>query len=256
MPRNITLILTNYFVGIAIRLWLFFIDYNTIFMNRVEISTPLNSWRRVVEANYISKISNSPNPYESDVIYEPPLYHMFYMVLSNLFGEQIYLMFIIADILTSYCLCVAGKKYLETLFKKEISNIDDYLPDAVNFIIKEQEIESVDVYIVAAYMLNPYIIFNCVGYTTTVFQNLYLGLFFVGIVKKNVFLASISLAAAISQSFYPILLLAPLFVTFNDKRFNATLVTTLTLIISGLILIISSFLNPKWSYLNHSLKFM
>ena len=37
------------------------------------------------------------------------------------------------------------------------------------------------IYVVVVYLFNPYVIFNCIGYTTTIFANLCLAIFFFGI---------------------------------------------------------------------------
>lgn len=40
------IIYIEYLIAVAIRYWLFESDYNASLANRIEVSTPLNAWKR------------------------------------------------------------------------------------------------------------------------------------------------------------------------------------------------------------------
>lgn len=46
------IIIVECFIAVAIRFWLLESDYNVTLANRVEVSTPLNSWKRGNECIY------------------------------------------------------------------------------------------------------------------------------------------------------------------------------------------------------------
>jgi phosphatidylinositol glycan class U len=49
---------------------------------------------------------------------------------------------------------------------------EKYAKDAEALLLKQSDLVLPPVYVASAYLFNPYIIFSCVGQTTTVFANL------------------------------------------------------------------------------------
>lgn len=89
--------------------------------NRVEISTPLTSWSRVLEGVSLSKLSASS--YEGDLVHEIPVMLKFYQVLLSLFNANyIKYAFVIVDSLNAFVLCLIAKKVIRYLNDVEALN--------------------------------------------------------------------------------------------------------------------------------------
>ncbi|TMW40627.1 hypothetical protein DOY81_014294, partial [Sarcophaga bullata] len=69
-------------LGGALRFYLASSEWGTIFQNRVEIATPLNSFKRVQEGIYLLK--QGTNPYDGDIVHEIPLMLWFLLYASEL----------------------------------------------------------------------------------------------------------------------------------------------------------------------------
>jgi phosphatidylinositol glycan class U len=89
--------------------------------NRVEISTPLTSWSRVLEGVSLSKLSTSS--YEGDLVHEIPIMLKFYQVLLTVFNANyIKYAFVIVDSLNAFVLCLIAKKVIRYLNDVEALN--------------------------------------------------------------------------------------------------------------------------------------
>lgn len=109
--------------------------------------------------------------------------------------------------------------------------------------------------VVAAYMLNPYIICSCVAMTTTVFTNLILAIALLAIAVKSRTVAVLAVAIAVQQTFYPVILLAPIAVTTagDQCKIRSTLITMATFILCTLALVFVSWqLSGSWRFLDAS----
>ncbi len=97
----------NYFfiiltIGILIRLWLLNNKFSrNWFQQRLEISTPLTSWNRVLEGIYL-KNKFPKYSYDGDLVHEIPLMLNLYEFLINLFSlNYISYLFIGLDVLNA-----------------------------------------------------------------------------------------------------------------------------------------------------------
>lgn len=86
---------------------------------------------------------------------------------------------------------------------------EDYNKEATKLMLEEDQASRVSRYVLAAYLLNPYIIFNCVGMATTAFANLVLSIALLGVAVKSRMMATFFVAIATHQGFYPMMLLVP-----------------------------------------------
>lgn len=59
----------------------------------------------------------------------------------------------------------------------------EYNPDVKELLLTEKDIQRTPLYVVAAYLFNPYILFNTVAQTTTVFNNFCLAASFLFMAK-------------------------------------------------------------------------
>lgn len=86
--------------------------------------------------------------------------------------------------------------------------------------IKSTDLIHIPVYVVIAYLFNPYTIFNCVAQTTTVWSNVFLAGFFYFMAQKQLFLCCLCLALETQRNFYPIALIVPAALYFSEGEAN------------------------------------
>jgi len=129
-------------------------------------------------------------------------------------------------------------------------------------LIKNKELSDFDLspnYVAAAYLFNPYTVFNCVGFTTTVFANLFTSAFLIGMMYSNLLLSSLSLALCVSQNLYPLLLLSPLFLQFFnvEKSVNKAVAAIISTVLFWLFLVHYSYkIYGSWGFLNDTYGFI
>ena len=68
-------------------------------------------------------------------------------------------------------------------YSRQMKEKRKYAKDANALLLKESGLTLPPVYVASAYLFNPYIIFSCVGQTTTVFANLCLALTYLSMIK-------------------------------------------------------------------------
>ena len=91
--------------------------------NRVEISTPLTSWSRVLEGVYLKTTQGAPNSYQGDLVHEMPSMLKFYEVLVELFQkENIKFVFVLIDALNGIVLYLIAAKAIDYLNAVEALN--------------------------------------------------------------------------------------------------------------------------------------
>ncbi len=123
-------------LGTVIRAWMFHSGFYESLADRVEISTPLNSWKRgtdlscqtlkfemfwftplvvstVVEGAFLHQRSQSP--YDGDVFHETPIGLAFYSYLLKLNVGVLYAVFILCDALTAIALTEATKIFFKDI---------------------------------------------------------------------------------------------------------------------------------------------
>merc|ERR1712136_159894 len=160
-----------FFTGIALRVLLFLASSVPRWLGgRVELNTPVNSWKRVVEAVALENAGISP--YDSDAFHEGPLMLIFYKQLLQWLGPYVNAVFVIADILTALVLEKSGRLFARYMLVKQEKEAKQYDKEATVLSIKAQDMMRVKNYVLAFYLLNPYTITACVAKSTCVFANL------------------------------------------------------------------------------------
>lgn len=205
-------IILMYLIGVGIRYWLLFSRYQSIIGNHIEISTPLNSWKRVSEGLCLQ--SRNINPYEGDLLHEAPITMLFYQTLTKLWTLPIQTIFLIADTGTAILLYFIAKRYMFHLFVEQEVNKEHYAQDSKEFLLSGTDFLNSSVYVAAAFLFNPYTIFNCVGLSTIVFHNFFLALFLFSMLHGHIIFSVLSLAFCTMMSFYPVVLIIPVFLYF------------------------------------------
>lgn len=115
MGLNEKVMVTLAFAG-CIRYFLITSKFAQIIRNRIEVSTPLNSWKRVEEGAFLYK--NGVDPYEGDVYHENPLVLIGAHFLIEHFFHLIPLLFVVVDLLTGLLLYFMAKVTFQDLVRE------------------------------------------------------------------------------------------------------------------------------------------
>lgn len=114
--------------------------------------------------------------------------------------------FIICDIITAYLLYLTANEYLKISYKQQcktlkenkeyIETLDEDEKREIklnadknedNFFLSEATIKLPPTYVFAAYLFNPYVIFNSVAMTTTVFSNMFLAIYLCALIHSKIY---------------------------------------------------------------------
>ncbi|XP_057660776.1 phosphatidylinositol glycan anchor biosynthesis class U protein [Diorhabda carinulata] len=235
---SLSRIISTCLAAIMLRYYLMLSKYQAVIANHVEVSTPLNSWKRVSEGLYL--LSLKINPYEGDVLHETPLSLFMYKKILQIFQGKVHLVFIKFDILTAIILYFAIKRYVLEVYNEEERNKHTYAKDAVDSFLRPEKIFKTPYYVLLAYLFNPYTILNSVGYSTTVFYNFYLSCVLFTMVNGLPLLCGIFLAKTASISFYSLVLLLPGVIYFNHifKSVKMCVICVVSFVISSLVIVL------------------
>lgn len=268
---------TAIFLAIFVRRALMMSDFITnAIMNRIEVSTPINSWKRVTEALYLLK--QNIDPYNGDLFHEPPLNLYFYHYMTeNLSRRFLDLVYIISDILTATLIFKTCRKYVSDSLKNQkrimcinrerLVNFKNMAGDSLmgvnekgyasNIFLKEENVKEFPVYCVLVFLFNPFTLLNCVGRTCNVFINLINAGTIYSMVYEKYKLFILLVSVGTYESLYPIVFLAPALLIFGKtKSFTLNVALRVFLVICTLITIyilleISHRLTGSWSFLNN-----
>lgn len=210
----------QFLISMLLRYWLCTSEFKSSLQERVEISTPINAWKNLVEG--ITLLNSKVNPYDGDIFHESPLIlHVFKYILSSqheLVQLSIVYIFIICDIISAILLYYMAKSYMAQMLETEKLNKHKYAKNVTRILINIDDAINVPKYVALAYLFNPFSILNCVCLTSTVFANLFLCLFFYAFVTQKPILSSIALTLTVQQNIYPITLLVPACVHFHHCK--------------------------------------
>uniref|UniRef100_A0A146L6N0 Phosphatidylinositol glycan anchor biosynthesis class U protein n=1 Tax=Lygus hesperus TaxID=30085 RepID=A0A146L6N0_LYGHE len=229
-------ILFQIFLAAAIRVGLIYSQYRQTIADRVEVSTLLNSWKRMTEG--VALYRHGISPYEGDIFHETPIALYLCDFMINNIPDFIGLVYVLVDILSGVMLYFTAKAYMVELEETQNRDKKTYAKGVENLLLHQRDYEMCPKYVLAAYLFNPYTILSCVGFTTTTFGNLCYSLLFFSMVKGNRLMCCASLALAVVQSFYPVILLVPICIynCRNSSRRFLSIGVTITCFIAMLSL--------------------
>ncbi|KAG8181974.1 hypothetical protein JTE90_014354 [Oedothorax gibbosus] len=242
-------------LGFLVRLVILKSPLSNALGNRVEISTPIASWKKAVEGVNLWK--QGTNPYDSDIFHESPLGLITYDYLLTHSQEWLAVIFALCDVITAALLYLVAKVYLTDYTYKE-STLK--CPEkAVPLLLKMKDVAWVPFYVSTVYLLCPYAIASCGGKSTVTFQNMFLALFILFTVAGKWFSAPIILAILSCHSFYHSVLLIPLVMYIHQKtnegKINVIgvlrLIATVTIFMATTAMLLSYFhrLTGSWHFL-------
>ncbi|XP_059081509.1 phosphatidylinositol glycan anchor biosynthesis class U protein-like [Tigriopus californicus] len=219
-----TSLMIPYWLGIALRIYFSSSSASTGLASpdafnpaqRVEIATPLNAYHRLTEG--VALFNQGLDPYSGVLCHEPPLFLKLgqWVQGRRAWAKKIPAFFIMFDLLTAALVGLLARLVVQRLLQRQNEESDSYHKDAAELLLEQTALDSVDFTAQLSYLFNPFLILSSAGQTTTVFDNFFLALFLVAMLKKNRIGACLFLALAVYKSFYPIMLLVPLMVMFME----------------------------------------
>ncbi|XP_055296370.1 phosphatidylinositol glycan anchor biosynthesis class U protein [Sitodiplosis mosellana] len=190
-----------------VRCFLITSNFAETIRNRVEVSTPLNSWKRIQEGAFLYE--NNINPYSGDLYHENPLILYASNFLIRNASPFIPYLFVGCDLLCAFLLFRMAKVLIAQMFVGQQRRLKHYAKGTQQLHIKANDLVDIPIFVALAYLFNPYTVFNCVGQTTTVWSNLFLAAFFFFLIRKQTLLCCLCLALETQRNFYPIELIIP-----------------------------------------------
>ncbi|XP_051997493.1 phosphatidylinositol glycan anchor biosynthesis class U protein-like [Xyrauchen texanus] len=261
MAAPLTLLLV---VAVTIRAVLFRSSLAELISERVEVVSPLNAWKRVVEG--LALLDLGVSPYSGDVFHETPLIiYLFHFTID--YAE---IVFIIADVITAVSLYLAIQIYSKNVFRKQKYALESerYPLDCLELLRSPKEMLYIPFKVAMFYLLNPFTILSCVAKSTCGLNNAVIALFILCTLKGSSLLSGIFLALATYQSMYPLTLFAPallfllqrLYIPVNLRRTSFWFFTLqYAFIYVGSLLVITAlsfFLLSTWDFIPSVYGFM
>lgn len=242
-------------LGGAVRFILMSSKYSALISGRVEVSTPLNSHKRVQEGIYLYK--NQIDPYKGDMVHETPLVLIALAWVNSIAPQFVPWIYILTDLATAYILYKMSIEFVNQMFSKQYKEKIDYADETDELHLKPRDKIDIPKFVFIAYLLNPFAILNCVGLSSTVYSNFFLALSFFFMSKHNLWPCLLFLALETMRSLYPIVFISPIVLVFgkgstkNFLRIGCSFIS-----ICSIFIIISYYIMGSWTFLNGTLGFV
>lgn len=187
--------------------------------NRVEISTPLTSWNRVLEGIYLKKSLNSSS-YEGDLVHEIPIMINFYYYLLQLFTPKYIIhFFILIDCLNSVLVYTISYKFIQYScimegFNKnngKYTRLIESKTKKENFLLTEKNFQPIfwSIFAASCYLFNPLNLACCMSQSTVIVQHFILLLWLNLLLNGKVFMSYLFLALHANITVYSLVLIVP-----------------------------------------------
>uniref|UniRef100_A0A1X7VM89 Phosphatidylinositol glycan anchor biosynthesis class U protein n=1 Tax=Amphimedon queenslandica TaxID=400682 RepID=A0A1X7VM89_AMPQE len=238
-------------VSVLLRLFLLSQEASGWLSDRIELSTPLNSWTRLKEGVALKEAGLSS--YQSDLFHETPLVLFLFQYLLPL-GDIINgLFFIVADILIAYCLAQLTRLHHQNELKnQEQRTKSGGIGKGVEPILITRN-ESLPSIVASVYLINPFSILSCSAHSTVCFNNLSIVFGLWTSLKGNWFLCGMGMSLAVQFSLYPVMLLLPLSLTaYYSGRTSGVLKFLLYTVLwmIGILCVSLLITGGSWDFIN------
>ncbi|KAK1128026.1 hypothetical protein K0M31_003518 [Melipona bicolor] len=250
--------LSNFILAGIIRFLLMNSEYQKVISDRVEVSTALNSWKRVTEGVYLYNCGI--DPYTGDLFHETPIgLYVFNFIQQHLSQWILFCLFVFTDLLTAVFLGLTAKQYATELVSKQ--KVEEKLCNENKETRNDASIVYTSMmYVSAGYLFNPYIILNCVGHTTTVFTNLLYSIALVSM-TRSIFWNCLSISLLTLQGLYPVSLIVPaiIYITHSSSIKREKNIMNYVIVFASIITTlfgISYYIMGSWSFLWSTLGFI
>ncbi|XP_043483224.1 phosphatidylinositol glycan anchor biosynthesis class U protein [Leptopilina heterotoma] len=182
--------------------------YQEIISDRVEVSTSLNSWKRVTEGVHLRNFGI--DPYSGDLFHETPLcLEAFSLMQKFLTDTFLKLLFILTDFTTAWLIAMIARNYFTEVVKREEEEKKFNKSTDKNRQYPKIPGPPSMPHVAAVYLFNPFIILNCVGLTTTVFTNFLFAIALFSMIKRSTFFCCLTISILTLQGLYPVILMVP-----------------------------------------------
>ncbi|XP_012267499.2 phosphatidylinositol glycan anchor biosynthesis class U protein [Athalia rosae] len=262
-----------YALAAIIRLLLIHSEYQKIIADRVEVSTALNSWKKVTEGVYLREAGI--DPYTGDLFHESPIgLYVFSFMQKYLSSWVLSCIFVLTDLVTAWILGATAHRYTTELIAKEKREVATYQEETRGKevsaslpvpITPGSTVSTSALLVPAAYLINPYIVFNCVGFTTTVFTNFLLSVALYSMITKSRLWSCLTIALLTLQGLYPVTLMVPAIIYLARNSDGVTkpipygniakTIATFISILSALYFV-SYKVTGSWSFLQSTIGFI
>ena len=117
-------------------------------------------------------------------------------------------------------------------------------------------------HVAAVYLLNPFIILNCVGLTTTVFTNLLFSIALYSMIKRSIFFSCISISLLTLQGLYPAILMVPASIYIireikeSERPFAIAKIISSFCSCLAMLIYISYYITGSFSFLENTIGFI
>ncbi|KAI1262799.1 GPI transamidase component-like protein [Xylariaceae sp. FL1019] len=230
--------------ALRLALFTFFPRLPDLLTARVEVSTPVTSFKRLQEGLFL--YNHNASPYDGGVFHQAPLLLPIFSLLpdASTYPFFTYLLYVLVDIASAHALyqiAESGEAAVSKLFTSAR---------------KDKQWSG---YVVAAiYLFNPFTIATCLGRPTNVFTTCAILHAVVKATSGSPFTSMLAISLASYLSMYPVLLLPPLILLAYDRQhdynrisslipFAGLAVSGVALTLSGLF-VISYLLTGSWEF--------
>ncbi|GAA5800984.1 hypothetical protein HPULCUR_006424 [Helicostylum pulchrum] len=194
-----------YATAFVLRLAIFsFPSVTNTLAQRVELSTPVTSFKRLTEGVFL--YNNNVPPYDGGVFHQSPLLLCLFSFVMTLPSFTIPLLFSTVDLLIAYALSTITQ--LKQQRDKSVKKLQ----------VEHDTTPILPSTVAALYLFNPLTILSCVSRSTLLFTNLSIVLALLSGLKGRSKPAMFWIALASYLSFYPTMLLPALLLVLDDKK--------------------------------------
>ncbi|KAK3938911.1 phosphatidylinositol glycan anchor biosynthesis class U protein [Diplogelasinospora grovesii] len=188
---------------LRLALFVLFPGLPDLLTGRVEISTPVTSFKRLQEGLFL--YNHNVSPYDGGVYHQAPLFLPLFSLLPSFSSLPIftYLLYIVVDLLSA-----------DALLK--IADSGEAGSSAL-FTSPRREKRWSGFVIAAVFLFNPFTIATCIGRSTSVFTSCFILYSISNAISGAPFTSMVALSFASYLSMYPLLLLPPLLLLAYDR---------------------------------------
>ncbi|CAD7000642.1 unnamed protein product [Ceratitis capitata] len=225
---------------------------------RVEVSTPINSFKRVQEGVYLYE--NGIDPYLGDVVHELPVILVLLVRIFNSISNFVPLLYVLIDLMTATLLYKMAQQFVRSKLTEQKFESSEYAVGTEELQVQATDMNVVPRCVILAYLFNPLSLLSCAGLTSTVFSNFLIALTLYFLVKRHLLPCIVCLALETMRNLYPIVLIAPVILVFTQRSKNTfTSSISILALFASACFAITGFnyaLINSWSFLDATLGFI
>lgn len=187
------------------------------FKNRMELSTPLSSFERLVEGSTL--LSHGVHPYSGNLVHHSPILVYFHNAVAPYMNDLLWtLAYIVMDIIVALNLVSLVRPYRHLIRRVDHTNDDDAL---------------ISTLVCAAYLLSPYTILSMLSQSSILFSNLAVSFALRGAMSGSIVMTAAGVSVAAYETMYPIILL-PILAVVLQNHYQKSGLAVVAMTITGI----------------------